>query len=367
LPKTNVLLLGHFFEGSSHSVSVSQYARAIASQPDVNLVCRSVTLTENPTDPDSDIDKLLAKPHPEQYDYCIQHVLPLCFEYSGEFKKTVGLFFTECSSIKFSGWVDKINMVDEAWVACSSSVECLKNSGVTVPSKVIPIPLDHTLYSRKQPKVKLKGDLGNPFIFLTVGAFVRRKNFHAILTAYHLEFGPEEPVQLVLKTNGKSMDYVRGFCNQIKAGLRIYPRIEDYHSEVVILDRLSDSDLLALHASADAYLGISSAEGFDIPAFQSLCLGVPTILSQNSSHLDYGHEYNCWFVPCTEQPVTGVEDQLTNLFTGRENWWPVSIPELRKAMRAVYDGAKKPYDNLKIAEEFSYENVGRLILEELRR
>ena len=60
-------------------------------------------------------------------------------------------------------------------------------------------------------------------------------------------------------------------CKNIKTNLRIYPKIEDYHQEVIITEDLNNENIKTLHQSCDCLLNTTHGEGWSIPAFDAMC------------------------------------------------------------------------------------------------
>jgi glycosyltransferase involved in cell wall biosynthesis len=180
------------------------------------------------------------------------------------------MFATETSHFRGSGWADCANRMDEVIVFNRQSAEACRASGVTVPVGVVPHAVDLSRFQKSYPpleQLKPYREAGD-FLFYFVGEFVRRKNLSSLVKAFHLEFDPSEPVQLVIKTSspGVSPDAchakVDEMCRHVKENLRLYPTLDHYKSELIITERLSQEGLMRLHSGCDCNVTPSFGEAW---------------------------------------------------------------------------------------------------------
>jgi glycosyltransferase involved in cell wall biosynthesis len=254
-------------------------------------------------------------------------------DFSNKFEKNVGMFCVETSNVLYTGWPIRFEQMDEIWMPDRHSLNAVKESKIKTPAKVIPIPTDITKYQQKLGKL----DLGIPegtFIFYFIGEFHRRKNLLSLLKAFHTEFGRQEPVALVLKTNG-DIEAINEMCNKIKNGLKMYPSIHNYHQETIINHRLSDEDILKLHETGDCFVMPSYGETWAIPAFDAMAKGNVVISTQVGGMQDYLQSCGR-LVGGREEPVFALFETFQDTGTSYENWTSVDINLLRKAMRGAY-------------------------------
>ena len=225
-------------------------------------------------------------------------------------------------------------------------------------------------------------DSDGNFIFYFVGEFIRRKNLAAFIKAFHSEFETSEPVSIVIKTNkyGLSPDdcarEVKEMSDNIKKGMKLYPKLEHYKEDLIITDRLSDENMLRLHAACNCLVMPSYGEAWCIPAFDAMGFGNTPICTDVGGMSDYLNKGEGVLVPSRKEPVFGMLETFNDLFTARENWNSIDPLELRQAMRNVYhlhaSDAKSAYKTMqnagrKRAEEYSYEAIGNLIKIELEK
>lgn len=307
-------------------------------------------------------------------DIVIQHLLPNQYDYNGRLTN-VAMYYTETSEFP---WGDRINCLDFAIVANHQQFAASRKSGVTIPIDVIPCPTNIERFQRTYGALdqlapyKERGD----FLFYGVGEWVRRKNWASLLKAFHLEFDPAEPVQLVIKSDRPGLDaetsreQIRSACNEIKYGLKLHGgRLDFYKDEIIITERLTEQGMMKLHATCDCFVQPSYGEAWSIPAFDAMGMGKTPIVTACTGFLDYMSEDCGWLVECREEPVFGVNDTFEDLFVGTETWSSVDVPHLRRCMRDAFANRQKreekAMNGISRAYDFSYEAVGPLMRETL--
>jgi glycosyltransferase involved in cell wall biosynthesis len=304
-------------------------------------------------------------------DVVIQNVLPHQMDYNGRMLN-VGLFFTETSDFKASTWADRLNCMDALVVSNLQQVEAARKSGIkNMPVYVVPCATNIERFQRSYEPLDLlkpyreRGE----FLFYFVGEMVRRKNLASLLKAFHLEFDPSEPVQLVLKTDRpgaspeESRKHIEAYCSEIKRGMKLHGgKIEHYKEEVVITDRLTEQGMMRLHAGCDCFVLPSYGEAWAIPAFDAMAMGKTPIVTACTGFLDYLSNNEGWLVRSHEEPVFGVNDTFEDLFVGSESWSAVDINHLRRCMRDAYEKESQRMEKatcgIARAYDFSYEAVG---------
>lgn len=365
-----VLFVSHASEASGWGVAGREYLLALDSCG-VDVVARFVQLG-NPAKLPERVRELARKPS-QGCDVVIQHLLPTYYTYNGRMFN-VGMCATETSNFGANVWADRMNTMDKMIVFNRQQVEACRASGVTVPIDVVPHCIDIEKFQRSYeplPGLRKYRENGD-FLFYFIGEFTRRKNLAALLKAFHLEFDPSEPVQLVIKTNkpgvGNNELYqqVDKFCNQIKAGLKL-PQTKP---EIIVTERLTDEEMLRLHASCDVHVAPSYGEAWHQPCFDSLAMGRTPIATACTAFLDYLSDEVGWLVPAREEPVFGVMDSFSDLFTGHENWWSVDVGGLRRAMREAFSDpalrAVKAERGLLKAYEYDRAVIGKRLAEALQ-
>ncbi len=367
-----VLYLGHYRDCSGWGQAAIDYILSL-DKVDVDVVCRPIKLNQSIGEIPKRIEKL------EQKDtvgvtHVIQHVLPHHMDYNHRVHN-IALYATETSHFRYSGWPRKINLLDEAWVINNQQVGASTNSGVTIPISVVPHACDITKFTAERQPLDIPQAQGN-FIFYFIGDLTKRKNLPALITAFHTEFGINEPVSLLIKTNKYGISpqdcaqQVVELCNQVKNGLKMYGDINRYKMEIILTGHIPEEDIMRLHLACDCLVAPSYGEGWNIAAFDAMGFGNTPICTMIGGMEDFLRPFaGDLLVGGYPEIVCGMSDTFPKLFTGREYWEAIDMMGLRESMRCMY----QEKDDLKgfksaLLEEaltYSYENVGTTMLGKL--
>jgi len=308
-------------------------------------------------------------------DIVIQNALPQYFEYNGSFKKNIGMMLTETKGLDYLNWPAYMNLMDEIWVPSKQCVmnidpnldsEALGNR-TRVPVKNIPSPIDTSIFEKKCGKIE--GIDTNLFNFYYIGEFTERKNLKGLLTAFHLEFDPIEPVGLVIKSNAfgsrSVLPEIQNLSMEVKKRLRIYQSIDFYKRESIIAARLSDEEMLSLHNTCDCFVFPSHGESCCRPALTAMGFGKTPIVTSNTGMTDFIDESTGWEIESYEDVVDCGSSPLPGLYSGRETWRNINVKSLMSKMREAYENAElrkeKAKTGMKRIFQHSYESVVKKI------
>lgn len=244
-----------------------------------------------------------------------------------------------------NNWVKQINRMTECWTFCSFAKEAMVKSGVHVPIRVIPHPLDHSTFfpEVKKNRVELFDSVRRPlhdgwFKFLSVFQWTPRKDPFNLILAYLTEFSGDEDVALILKTyvaHAGDLTQVRAQIENIKKGAKLphdAPRI------FLVPGLLSDLEMADLVRAADTTIFTTKGEGFCLPAAESLACGVPVIAPNGSAFTDYVTEDVGYFIDTHPEPVYGMPH--IPWYYATQFWHKVDLMNLRKRMREAYTDRK---------------------------
>jgi len=347
------------------AMALSKSVHEVAARP---LYMTSSNITR--TIPE-EVKKLEENSFPD-YDVVIQHTFPVLFDYNGKFNKNVGSFFSETNHLEYTPWPRRCNLMDEIWVTSEAERQHLKTSLVTKPIKKVNMPIDVSKFEKTYPKFKLPTE-GKTFNFYFIGEWIERKNIPALLLAFHLEFGRQEPVNLVLKTGIQGLDAnnsrqrIEQDIMSLKQSFGIYNQIEAYKPEMLITDYLPDDMLYGLHAACDCLVMPSRGEAWCRPAIDALGFGKTPIVTDGTGMNEFVNNDNGWLVSSTESPVLCLERRVEYLNKARETWNNIEIIALRKAMREAYENKNerkvKAAQGVQDAYNYSYDKIAEQINE----
>lgn len=361
-----ILYIGNFLDGTGWATLGINTILALDAAG-IDVAARAIKLNNNtPQVPQRILE--LEQRSCVNPDVVIQNVLPHLIDYNGKIAKNIAFYTSETTNFKMSSWPTHINTLDNAWVLSQQSKEASLESGVTIPISVVPCGTDVSKFNRSYEPLDIKRSLAGKYIFYTIGELNRRKNLPALVKAFHTEFSPDEPVELVIKTTPVGVGVAQSInemCHNIKVNLKLYPNISDYKQEIVIVNYWNETDVLRLHSSCDCFVATSYGEAFMIPCFDALGMGKSVIAPAWGGFLEYLSHESSWLVPGRLEPTFGETNTFPDLFTARENWFSINPLDLQKVMRESYENkvlrTEKAKVGIRRAQDFSYEKVGQIL------
>lgn len=364
---SKVLLISHFFESSGWGEASRNMALAMDSVG-IDVVCRNVH-SNNPTAKICDRLQYLLDKDSNGCEICIQHLLPIFMAYDGNFKKCIGSFVTESNDIEFSNYPTYLDCMDELWVSSEYCENAVFDLGIDEEKiKIVPHAFDSEKYDKDYgvldiPQVKTS------YTFYYIGEAIKRKNLMALIKAFHTEFSPNEPVELVLKVSRQGLNeqqtlaFMQELCATAKQNLKLYSDISQYKQEILITSRLTEEEIYKLHNSCDCFVLTSYGEGWCIPLWEAGALGNACIYPNVGGHTEYTPDLSCryhvngHYVPC----FGFIDSGLPELGSSREGGYEIDLYSLMRKMRNAYQTGKKKYDNSFLKTRYSYQSVGQRI------
>lgn len=369
--QVKVLYIGHYKERSGWGQVTRDNILAL-DRVGVNVIPRALKLG-NPTTQLPERIQQLEYQDPTNCDIIIQHVLPHHMKYDSHFRKNIGIFELETTNIGLTSWPAHLNLMDELWMPCQSMINDCGVNRIIKNVRLVPHTFDTSTYAVEYQKLNLP--VKDKFVFYFIGEFNRRKNLGALIKAFHTEFSPEEPVELVLKVNkfGVSAENlgtdIKNFCNGIKDGLKLYKDPQRYKPEIIITVDIPREDIMRLHSTCDCFVCTSHGEAWNLGLFDSMGMGKLVISSATGAMLDYiDSERNGFLVGGKMEPVFGQPETFEEFGTSRERWFDISVSALMATMRRVYE---LPHERKKTvstearssAKKYDYEIVGQQMKE----
>ena len=368
-----VLYIGHYKEGTGWSNAAINYILALDSIG-VDVVCRNIKLTNNQVAIPHRILELEHKTI-KNVDYCIQHVLPHHLVGTKKFKKNIAYFVNESYPIKNIMWFETLKLMDEIWVPNQTNKDDILNCDNTLKVRVIPHTFDLERYNYTYEKLNFHS-YNSKFKFYTIADINDRKNLNTILRCFFSEFSNDEPVCLVLKlkkyglSSAELINIVKKESDYIKKNMRLFNDINSYAQEIIITEDMDNNKIYQLHSSCDCFINPSHGEGWSIPSFEAMCFGKTPICSKEGGPALFipNDNKNCGTLV---DGIYGICDHsdpaFPELFSGNQHWFIPSDLEIKKAMRYYFENKDNidRKDGLKIAESYSFTNIGNLIKDSL--
>lgn len=295
------------------------------------------------------------------------HLTPDCYpKFMEPGKYHIGHLFFETDRLP-ADWINPCNKMQEIWTASEKQAQMMKDSGVTVPIKWFPQPIDTAIAEQKLKPFVIPNFDG--FVFYGVFQWILRKNPEAMVKTYLQTFSGKDDVCLVLKTYGntyldKEFDKIRSEITKWKGelGLKHYPKI------YLVNKLLNTKDLFRLHNAGDVYLNTSCGEGWGIPIVEAALLGKPVISTNVTGFADYFSPDIYYPVPAS--PVTATQVPHIPWYTSDMMWFDIDRDKLSEAMLEVYHNRKEAKQkgvkaSKFVQESFNYWKIGEAMKERL--
>jgi len=286
-------------------------------------------------------------------------------------------------------WVNQMNMMDEIWTGASSAALAFRESGVTVPIRVVGTPMQFSDEDGELPITGITVDgSGNPvarkdrrIVIGSCAQFNFRKNLEDLIIGVCSEFRSDEVV-LLLKTYGSQQNdpqQEQGVRNRV-IGLKNAIGWKDIPQVVLVQNTLTDQDMRKFYNSMDIFVTATRGEGFCIPAAQAMAAGVPTVCTGWSAMMDFViGEAGGYGVGATDGPQTGwpINYQMEPVFgmpfipwyRPDQRWARINMVHMMETLRTIYDGIKNDNPEIRriaqrgaetVRREYSPEAIGKL-------
>lgn len=365
----NILYIGPYKEHNGLGRSSKKYVDALIKNSNINLAIRPIYFT-NKISIDDAVDEYneFEENKFSYYDIVIQHGHPDVLEYHGSFGKNIGIIEIETRLLHHSGWIEKINLMDEVVVGSIFALNSCYESGVTKPIKINPCPYDINKYTTQHPDF-FKYELDQkPYIFYTIGNYNNKKNIQNIIKAFLLAFDKLDNVKLFIKTehiehdNNELNDIIEYHIGQIKKVIR-----KDHTNTCdidILCGDLRDIDIIRLHQSADCYINAVRGDDFGHSAIEAALANKVVINTKNIGTNTYINSNNGIIVDSIPINVESTSFYNRNTFTINELWYEPDINGIVDAMRLAYNMNKDTKNKLLTnfdKELFDGKNVGLLL------
>lgn len=177
---------------------------------------------------------------------------------------------------------------DECWTPCEWNAQVFRESGLSIPAKVMPLGVNPLVYRPDGPAFmppcrllttdaagKMERPQGFVFIYFFLPSF--RKGVDVLLAAFERAFADDPEAALVLGvTHGEV--YMRLIEADLAPGMmsRVY----------LLLGRYTEREMASIYRASSAYVCASRGEGYNLPACEAGACGLPLILPRNSCHTE---------------------------------------------------------------------------------
>ena len=302
------------------------------------------------------------------YNINLIHLTPEHYPmYKEEGKINVGYTVWETNKIHHD-WIAYCNCMDAIIVPSEWNVTIFKNSGVKVPVYCVPHVVDIERFNNVK-KFVVDGPSPDDYVFYSVFQFMERKDPISLLKAYWYAFNSTDKVALVLKVykNNYSDNEKNAIIQTIKKLKQsiLMPKGKDFAPVYLVLDMLSDEEILGLHKYGDCFISLNHAEGFGLPESEAVAIGNPIIVTGYGGVTQFLNKNNSYLLNYTLTPVSGAPMMW---YTFDQCWAQANILQAARIMRFIYkdkEGAKQKgllaQNNMR--DNFNYQFIGKLYVD----
>lgn len=256
-------------------------------------------------------------------------------------KKVIGYTVWETNKLPYL-WVESINdCVDEVWCPSSYNKTVFFESGVKIPIKVFPhVFMPKELPSKKSVIMNILGgeiiDTDNTYYtFYNISELNCRKGVEDLVKTFCESFSAEDKVRLILKVHYKNYEdknkkYCISVLNDIISGYNNPPKIH------IILNNLTEREILGLHSIGDCYVSLCKSEGFGLTIFEAFNYKKEIITTGYGGHLDFLGKNHKGLIKYTLENVTGM-DEFSKHYSEDQKW---AYPDLNHAKELMIKSSK---------------------------
>lgn len=192
--------------------------------------------------------------------------------------------------------------------------------------------------------VSEKIEFPDRFVFYFIGKLSHRKNLDAIVTAFHREFSPDEPVELLIKTScdidpNQAAMVINNHLNQLKTKIGKYKNVDKYKREKILLNETIDEDWGVIHNSGNCLVMASAGEYTSLLPSLALKYGNEVIANDTIGISDFS-EYSKGVNLCGSNYIFTEDTKCANLTnfeeSPRSKWYEISTASLQSQMRNVF-------------------------------
>jgi len=224
-------------------------------------------------------------------------------------------------------WFGPLGRADRIWTATAWGKRVFAANGFD-PERidVVPEGVDPALFHPGVPPVDAFP--AQPFKFLAIGRWERRKGMAELVQAFDREFGDRDDVVLVLAglySGRLDLDLgaeLRALDLKHPQRLKIVPPVDAHRV------------FAGIYTACDAFVAPSRAEGWGLPVIEAMACGLPTIVTGYSGPTEFIGEH-AWRIDHRLVPVDQPFFQRADGDLGL--WAEPDWRHLRHLMREVYE------------------------------
>lgn len=218
--------------------------------------------------------------------------------------RSIGYSYWETVDLP-SDWAGWMTSMDRVWASSEFNARAFTDAGV--PEWMIDsvgLPADPIVIEAATSSERSRMRWPESTVFLSVvSSLVGRRDLNLLLEAFSIAFDADDDVALVLKVPPDGREHVRDSIDRLASS--IPARRSGTWSNIYTVDaNLTREQLVRLHGSVDCYVSCERGDGWDLPAMDSLLLGVPVVTSDFGASSTFIDDSDCFIVPTSTKMVS---------------------------------------------------------------
>lgn len=259
--------------------------------------------------------------------------------------------------------VRRLRAFDQVWVPTAWGRDVFLRAGLeSTRLRVVPEGVDAVRF-QPSPRPPAR-DL---FRFLCVAKWEERKGTADLVRTFCREFGPTEPVELVMHCHNA---YRPGSDIRTLVAQEARRATGRDHPRVSVSDRLPLDGLIRLMQGSDAFVLPTRAEGWGLPILEAMACGLPCIVTDYGGHRTFADETNSYLIAVKDM----VSAQDPFFFPPHVDWGEWAQPDLDHLaylMRYVYENRDEAREKGRIGrgqavERWSWTSAAESAMRHLR-
>lgn len=254
------------------------------------------------------------------------------------------------------GFFNQLKVFDELWVPSKWQMDCAVKQGYPAEKMfVMPEGVDDTVFFPGEADHSLT--TGNRFTFAIFGRWDYRKATQEMIETFLREFGPNEPVDLIISVDNQfANDGLKTTEERLAQYGLTDPRIKVVHLP-------PREEYVSLLRSCNVFLSCSRSEGWNLPLIEAMACGTPSIYSNASGQLEFAEGRGLPVKIKAELSVNQVTRAHFNTNVG--SYYEPDFQDLASVMRDAYvnyESHKKKAleDSVQIRQLYNWKNIARI-------
>jgi glycosyltransferase involved in cell wall biosynthesis len=239
-----------------------------------------------------------------------------------EGRTRIGFVVWETSRL-LASTVELLRGLDELWTPSAWGRQVLVANGIDENRVfVVPEGVDAARFTPGQRPENRR------FRFLCNARWQARKGTADLIDAFCREFGPDEPVELVLRCIATGREPL---IEEHVAALR------QPHPPIVGISRQFDGDAIVdLYRNCDAFVLPTKGEGWGLPIVEAMACGLPVIVTNHSAPADY-LDHSIAYLIGVASMIPAYDPIWYPHRTAYGQWAQPDVEHLQSLMRHVFE------------------------------